>query len=260
MKHSRHLALLSISIIVVAGVLAYFVVRVSAQANIIADLTERLTAQGIPLKSIEPQSLIPLNLKITLQRIDEKDKPLEAFYVHAVQREVSLANERGFVVDNLTLVILSTEGDTEYWVTEPIDNISREDALPSLDNDAAAIAIAKNLNLYGLTLDTVDVVSDNKTQTASLLLRVQDIDTANKALPEFMPSLRLSLDDLNKNSSVRIGVFKMELFTDRGELLLRYVLDLELGQETWWMADGVTMDWFPHPLPPLPEDPENATP
>lgn len=251
MKHSRLLILLGVTIVIAAGVLAYFVVRVNAQGDIISDLTKRLAAQGIPLKSIESQSLIPLKLEITLQRIDEKDKPLEAFYVHAVKREVTLARERGFGVAELTLVILDTEGNVEYWVAEPIKNISRESTAPSaLDNDTAAISIAKNLDLYGLTLDTIEVVSDDKnTQTASLVLRAQDVDAGNKALPEFMPSLRPVLENLNESTGAKIKVFKMELFNDKDELLLRYVLDLELEQETWWMADGVSMEWFPHPPP-----------
>lgn len=256
MKNSRLLIWLGISISLVAGALAYFVVRVNAQGDIISDLTNRLSAKGIPLKSIEPQSLIPLNLEITLQRTDERDKPLEAFYVHAVKREVTLSRERGFGVDGLTLVILNTAGDVEYWVAEPIKEIPEPNPVPpGIDNDMTAISIAKNLNLYGLALDSIDVsVDERNTQTASLLLRVTDIETANKALPEFMPSLRPFLSDLNESSGTKIRVFKIELFDDKGELLLRYVLDLELEQETWWMAEGVTMDWFPHPLP------ENPTP
>lgn len=262
MKHSRLLILLGISAIVVLGALVYFVVRVEAQGDIISDLTNRLTTMGIPLKSIKSQSLIPLNLEITLQRINEQDKPLEAFYVHAVKREVTLARERGFGVDELTLIILNTKGDVEYWVAEPIKKISDQiPAQPGIDNDTTAISIAQNFNLYGLTLDSIEVNADERnTQTASLLLRVPDIESANKALPEFMPSLRPFLENLNESSNTRIRVFKIELFNDKDELLLRYVLDLELEQETWWMADGVTMDWFPHPLPPLPEGTENAPP
>ena len=256
MKYSRRLLLLCLSIIVVAGTLAYVVIRVNAQEDIISDLTKRLVAQGIPLKSIESQSLIPLSLKITLQRIDEQDKPLEPFYVHAVKREVTLAGKRGFDVNELTLVILNTKGDTEYWVTEPIKKISEQNVIPSgIDNDTTAILIAKNLDLYGLNLDSIEVNSDERNaQTLSLLLRVSDIETANKALPEFMPAFRSFVENLNESSDTRIRVSKVELFDDKDQLLLRYVLDLELEQQSWWMADGLTMEWFPHPLP------ENSAP
>lgn len=234
MKNSRLLILLGIGIVVIVGGLSYFVARVSAQGDIISDLTNRLTAKGIPLKSVTSQSLIPLKLEITLQRTNEQDKPLEPFYIHAVKREVTLARERGFGVDELTLIILNTKGDVEYWVAEPIKRISDQiPAQPGIDNDATAITIAQNLNLYGLTLDSIEVNADERNrQTASLLLRASDVETVNKALPEFMPSLRPFLENLNESSNTGIRVFKIELFNDKDELLLRYVLDLELEQET----------------------------
>jgi hypothetical protein len=29
--------------------------------------------------------------------------------------------------------------------------------------------------------------------------------------------------------------------------------DLQMGRQTWWQAEGFTMDWFPHPPPSLEE-------
>lgn len=261
MKYIRLLVFLCIGFVVVGSALGYFVIRVKAQEDIITYLTERLTGEGIPLKSIEAQSQIPFTLEITLQRIDEQNKHLEPFYVHAVKREVTLARERGFGVNKLTLVILNTNGGSEYWTTEPIEKIAVEKRPSELTDDEVASQVLESLELFGLNLDRVEVGSDQyNAQIVSLQLRVVDIETVNEILPQFMPSLRTFFERLNKDMSTKIGVCRLELRDEKNQPLLDYVLDLQLDQETWWMAEGVTMDWFPHPLPPLPDDTEDSVP
>ncbi|GEM_PF-2683880 len=34
---------------------------------------------------------------------------------------------------------------------------------------------------------------------------------------------------------------------ETGQLLLKYVLDLQLDSESWWQIDGLTQSWFPSP-------------
>ena len=34
---------------------------------------------------------------------------------------------------------------------------------------------------------------------------------------------------------------------ETGQLLLKYVLDLQLDSESWWQIDGLTQAWFPSP-------------
>lgn len=261
MKHIRLFKLLGISLIVVSIGLGYFAVRVRAQDDIISELTKRLTEQSIPLKSIEIQSQLPFSLKITLQRNDEQNKPLEPFYVHTVKREVTLAHERGFGVNDLTLIILNTKGEVEYWVNEPIKEISLRNVPSAIENDQVANLIRENLSLFDLKLNKLEVSSDfYGNQKVTMQLQVEDIETANRILPEFMPSLREFFDGLNKSSSTKIGVYRLDLVTEKDQPILHYVSDLQLDQENWWMAEGVTMDWFPHPLPPLEENVENSAP
>jgi hypothetical protein len=64
-----------------------------------------------------------------------------------------------------------------------------------------------------------------------------------------MASLGPQLDALNAEGA-HIVSCHVEVWTDDGEMLLNYIVDLRTHSETWWMAEGITGGWFPEPAPP----------
>jgi len=108
--------------------------------------------------------------------------------------------------------------------------------------------IEEKLNLYGMSVVNADVTSSNGIQTLILRLSTSSLEEANQVLPNFMPSLRPLIADTNAQGA-QIAICIVELTDEKGQLLLKYLLDLQLDSETWWMVDGLTQGWFPHPPP-----------
>lgn len=54
----------------------------------------------------------------------------------------------------------------------------------------------------------------------------------------------INSDDWQLHKQIRY--FAADIYTN-DEPLLNYVRDIQLANETWWQADDLTKDWFPHP-------------
>ena len=152
----------------------------------------------------------------------------------------------------MTIEILSTsKRQSLFWAQLPVKSdidftsfIEKDFTLADQQN--LKQTIEDELNLYGLTKKELQVSFDENGTTLTLDLSA-DLEVANIALPRFMPGLQALLAELNAKNDYKITFCKVFLKDNQGELLLRYTLDLQLAHETWWMKDGLTQDWFPHP-------------
>lgn len=241
-------------------VLSYFVLGVQAenqvaQQEVLNYLTQQLENQQVPVNNITVEGRDSFIVVITLLSKGEQETlPEDSAYIHTIQREVTLALREGYDISELTIEILSaTTQKSLFWAQFPVRNDI--DFLGFVDKDASSTeqdmliktTVEKDLALYGLTTTEILVASEENGKTLTLNLSAMDLNVANEALPYFMPGLRVFLETQNTNADFKIAVCKVFLTDQEGKLLLRYTFDLQLDQENWWMEDGVTKDWFPHP-------------
>lgn len=223
-----------------------------AQQEVVKYLEERLERQNIPVVGITIRRQLPLRIEITVQSMSEGEKamPDDPINLHIVRREVMLARQQGYIIDSFTLILLNKHGEKIFWAETPVDveNVSLELSPSELADDTTRDIIVEKLNPYGMSVVDTEITTFEGVQTLTLRLSTPSLEEANQALPYFMPSLRPLIADINAQRA-QIVICKVELVDEKGQILLKYLLDLQLDSETWWMIDGLTQDWFPHPPP-----------
>ena len=123
------------------------------------------------------------------------------------------------------------------------------DTSPSKLDDGTTISLVANkMNFYGMSAKNMEITSSEGAQVVTIQLSTSSVEDANQALPHFMPSLRPILEEIN-GEGAHIVMVKVELKDASGNILLNYMLDLQLRSENWWMVDDLTTNWFPHPAP-----------
>ncbi len=239
-------------VLAVAGITFGLYTQVIAQQGVEGYLKERLERQNIPIVAIIPRSLLPLRLEIVIESMSEGERALpdDPINLHIVRREVLLARQQGYIIDSFTLVLLNNQGQTIFWAEAPVEleNVPLEISPSKLDDATTRNMIGESLNPHGMSLADVDVISAEGVQTLVLRLSAPSLEEANHALPYFMPSLRPFIADINARGA-QIVICNVEVADEKGQILLKYLLDLQLDSETWWMVEGLTQDWFPHPPP-----------
>jgi hypothetical protein len=266
------LLLLAIAGIVVMSLITIpAAMRGKAQTDLVSDLTQRLILEGVPLKEITINSQTPFLIEIVLQSSsDGKKRTREDFwYKHLAWREAALAYKNGDRLDGFTLSLLNSKGDlidSVQLFLSPDDPSQKPYPFGStkLDDTVALELVKEQIDLYGLSLERVDIStgigSDDTVQILKLKLSSPNIDVTNKVLPSFIPSLKPFLTSVNKESGVRIGLLWLEVVDNNDELLLEYLWDLEVERTTWYMAEGIRGGWFSTPLEPESEMKPTITP
>jgi len=249
-------------IVIVIGIVASITVQVSAQEEPAKYLEERLRQQNVPIAEIkvvqqpplplEPVVEIgflqqsPLLLEIVIQSLSEEDDkamPEDAINMLLVRHEAKLAIQKGYRIDGITRVLINKMGKRLFTDFEPL---YPEKRLPELSHstvtdDVTEKTVREKVNLYGLSLANAEVSSVEGIQTLTLELS-SSAEEANGLLPRFIPSLYGTVPALNAEGS-QIAIYKVEVMDQKGNMLFNYANDLQFGHETWWMAEGVTVDW-----------------
>jgi len=238
--------LFSILATIVFGVYA----QAKAQGEIAAYLKERLTQENVPVVAVTIIQKFPINLQITIQSTSngEKASPEDPINLNLIRREVVLANLEGYFVERFVIILLDNNGAQMARVehSTEIGDLLINTRSSTIADQVVRSKLYDELNLYGMSLTSLDISSSNSIQTANISISTLSLDIANQALPQFMPSLRSTLENINSQGA-QIANCKLELKDEHGNLLLNYILDLQLRAENWWMADNLTQDWFPHP-------------
>ncbi|MGC1374777.1 MAG: hypothetical protein WA821_01050 [Anaerolineales bacterium] len=242
-------------VLIVAGIAFGIYVKVTAQPDIVSYLQERLRQQNVPVVEITILQQSPLRLQITIQsRSDgKKAMPEDPINLSLVSREVSLASQRGYVVERIVIVLLNNRGEPMGKTDESVNsqNMSLLSAT-TIDNTTVKNLINDRINLYGMSVTNMDISSSDGLQFVTLQLSTPSLETANQALPDFIPTLNPLLEDINTQGA-QIATLRLELKDEQGNFLLNYITDLQLHSKNAWMADGLTTDWLPGVPPPAPE-------
>lgn len=251
MKHKRWIILVGLILVVMGITVSLCYTKIAAQQEVVGYLKERLEKENIPVLEIKVLGTSPyLRLMIIVQNVnvEETGKAIDPIVRHSIQREVILARQHGYVIDSFVLVILNHQGEQIFLAEMPgySENVPLQISPAKLDDRATRDIALKNLTLYGLSLVEARVVTSEGIQTLTLQLSTPSLETANQSLPEFMLSLRPFIADINAQGA-QIVICRIELRDAKGQLLLKYVLDLQLDSEIWWQIDGLTEAWFPSP-------------
>lgn len=251
-KRSRIIFTVVILFSVVSIMSIFLFKQVQAQNSIISQLSNRLTQQKIPIKHIDIVNRLPLQLEVIIQSESNTEiiAPNDPFFKHAVLREVNFLPKQIINVNTVKIIIVNVKNQPIYWADELVaQNISADITSSSATNNTDITnLITSQIALYEMSLDALDVFSDlNGGQILTIQLSVANIEIANKAIASFMMDLRALVESINQQNNTKIIVYKINLVNAEDEPLLNYVRDIQLANETWWQADNLTQDWFPHP-------------
>lgn len=132
-------------------------------------------------------------------------------------------------------------------------SLGGEAIVPSKVSDAALeAAVRAQLLVRKLVLDDFTIVhTEEGGQLIQLKLTAPEIADLNQVLPGLVTQLSRELQQLKKEQGAQIPGYSLQVFDRNGKPLLKYSAVYEALREksTWWMAEGVSQDWFPHPLP-----------
>lgn len=231
--------------------------QANAQNDIVSEIKARLVQKNVPVRDITIKNKTPFQLEVNLQsksrgNLAEPDDPI---FQQAVHREVAAARRRGSKIDSVRVVLVNSLGEKIYWSDLPVDQgIDTTPIVPSMVEDAAVAAEIRNrVPLNGMVLGLLDITRDaDGVQSISLKLSVQDIKTANSAIPDFMLTLSGVLWELRTQKGAQIATYKVDIVDTADQPLLRYVKDYMPSEEreSWWQAPTITQEWFPHPPAP----------
>lgn len=238
---------------------SYLLFRTRAQADVTTYLTDMLVKQGVPAKSVAINNFLNLNkenIEIIIGSTGD-DKSDDLWNIHLARRAATLAYQYGYPIKSYSIVVVDDLGKP---VNQGIDFISPGDIsqqpfpvpVKVLDNEKTNLLILDELDTNGMVLDTVEVTNGvgslEAVQTVQLKLLASDLEFANQALPNFINSLQPFIEQINTEPGVRIAVLHLLVASERGEVFLNYILDLEIHRRSWLMADGLTKSWFSHPV------------
>jgi hypothetical protein len=239
--------------IIVAALLS---VRANAQIQSTGILAERLRNQGVPVKAVEIVNGEPGEVEIILQSTSAGSEfaPEDLWYAQLARREASLAHRIGILLDGYTLTQINMRGEI---LSSGYHNIASDDpsqqsvasALPQLDDEATGVLIGEELELYGLSIASLDVTSGVQPdvgQRLIMLLSVPDLEAANQAIPAVLPPISYYLDNINSEHDTNVVICWIRIQDQQGNLLVNYIVDLETGTETWSKADDI-LAWYPSP-------------
>lgn len=220
-------------------------------------LLERLQAQNVPVKSVTIGGKGPYQLEILLQSASSETEvaPEDPAYIHAVQREAAILYATLEInIDTIQISILNhSTASVLFWGEFPITTISPLSQAVTTNTgtiDEISGWIASNyLDTTGMTIRQLDLSTSDYGQEMLLELSAPTIDSANKAISNIMTNRWVLVGEIKEYYGIELVVLKIKVLNHNEKVLLDHTLDIQLGQENWWMDDNINTDWFPQPLP-----------
>ena len=264
MLSKRAVTAFVISFVVIGTILVFFYLQGMAQSDLEADLSNRLVQAGVPVAEVNVKSHAPLSVDIVVQSSsDGESRTSDDFWnKFLAKREAALSYKYGHRIDSFTLVLEgSPYGDrdsAQYFLYPHMPSQKPyQYGTSKLDDEKAKKSVFDRIELYGLSLDSLNVStgigSSDDVQLLELQLATPDIPTANQALGKLIPSMRPFLTGINKDGEGRIAVSWVKLIDSEGKLLVEHLFDVETQWETWF-KDKQIENWYGGPRdigPPL---------
>jgi hypothetical protein len=249
MKHRTLLLTGILLALIMAGIASGVYVQGQAQQAIVSYLEERLRQQNVPVVEITVLQQSPMRLQITIQsRSDgKKAMPEDPINLGLVRREVILASQQGYSVERIMIVLLNNQGEPMGKTDESVNipHTLSHLSVATIDNATARNLINEKINLYGMSLTSMDITSSDGLQFVTLQLSTPSLEEANRVIVRFMDSLQPMLAEINTQGA-QIATFRLELKDAQGNFILTYIIDLETNSENGWMADGLAFPVPPH--------------
>ncbi|MBI5965309.1 MAG: hypothetical protein HY863_17675 [Chloroflexi bacterium] len=237
---------------VAVGVVVSLSAKTGAQNDVVTYLEERYKQQNIPIAEITVLQESPLRLQIVIQtagdgRTGTPDDPIN---FHMVEREVVLAAKKGYFVGSFSRVFVNSKGekfpkaDTPVYTDPDTLNVAPSRIADNVTKDM----VSEDLNLYGMSLVNMDVSSSDGLQSLTLQVSSLSLEEANRAGPELVASLPDLIHKINAQGA-QIQICRFEIRDEKGEILLNYLLDLQLHSQSWWADEKFTDTWSEGPPP-----------
>jgi hypothetical protein len=253
--------------VILAGILA---VRVNAQNQSTEILAQRLREKDVPVKDVTLLSRVPYEIAVTLQSASKGNEfmPEDLWHAALARREVALAHRIGIQVDSYTLTLVNAEGEMIYEGIRYLHGGELTQALPTpapsqLDDVATEDAVRDGLDLYGMSLDSLNVSSDTLRgmgQSLVLRLSVLDVNAANGAIPPFLAPghIRDEFRRINSEYGTSVVICWIQIRDQLGNLLVNEVVDVETGEEMSSRVEDI-LPWYPAPVVHPTETPASST-
>jgi hypothetical protein len=247
-----------ITIVLALGLVAvgsiFIVQQVIAGDDIVTELKSRLQERNVPVKNVELTSILPRQITVTLTSTSSalQVSPDDPRYTAIVQQETAILKRNGRAIDRLQIIIQNTN-DKEITRAD----LSADQAIelpPSTPLDTEDTALAETLRdqmqLGKMTLDDLEVTKTAEGhQMVHMKLTASNLEVVNRSLVSFMRTLEQTTNQMHDKGTPLASV-SVDIFDPTGQPFLKYSLTFlsSRASETWWMAPGVTQDWFPHPM------------
>lgn len=251
--------LLAVFLIGILATISMIVVvdQVTAQGDLISEIKNKLTKQSIPVRQTMVTERLPLKLEIQLQSqtTDELVTPDDPLHIAAVTREVFAARVRGTKVNSFALIIFGQQNQEIYRAYIKVDRaLDKVTTLPSkIESSVTTNYFQERLPKGDLTLSSL-TIHQNEDGSLRIITNYSSpsIEALNAILPELMGSFSALVQEFESQVGARISGYEVSIFETSNTPLLKYSRDYfpSEARENWWMAEGVTKDWFPHPPDP----------
>lgn len=249
--------------IVVIGLAALFFVltkntpvSLDSQNDVVTYLQERYKQQNIPVAEITVLQESPLRLKVVIQSASngKTGTPDDTIYYHLTEREIVLAAKKGYLIQSFITVFINSKGEQFYESDTSVPTAPEilEIAPSKIADDITKKVVIDNLNLYGMSLKSMEVSSLDGLQFLTLQVSSSSLEEANRAGTQLVGSLPQLVNKVNTQGS-QIELCRLEIRDEKGNILLNYLEDFQLHTRDWWSDDKFATDtWLPgYPPPPL---------
>ena len=277
------LLLIIILVVVVVGA-AFSIQQVNAQNQSTDDIADRLLSMGVPVKHVTTINRMPYEIEIALQSSSDNDGITldNNWNMQIAKREAKLAYRIGPRISSYKLVVYNSKGEIirsgQTWLYP--NDLSQQlppQPTPKVDNETAKKIVESKLKLGGLSLDVLDVVSDDTLGGNGQILFIQvsmrDVEKDKQSLETFWKSFISTLYNVNVDYGTYIIIGHLRVLDRDGTVILDYVHDIETGSAQSTGFSGVDLSFLfggpvssstatpvptpgePYPAPPSREDP-----
>ncbi len=244
--------------LIAMAVVLFTTAKGSAQEQTVAEISNRLEQRSVPVKKVMVVSRVPFDIEIdiTSASSDRKLTITDNWNTILANREAALANRRGMNINSYTLNLYNSKGELinsekQFLSPEISAQAGSGQMVLKLDAITTQNLIKQELNLTGLTLTTLNITNEkgisNGGQVLEMVVTSPDLQSANRAMPMFMPTFMRTIYTFNDAHPTNIVLTHLQITDSGGNVLLDFVRDMEIGKSQWTQAAGFYQDWFPHP-------------
>lgn len=254
MRHAILAAALIIATVAVVALSQLASAGTPPGQKVVGQAMSRLIEQGVPVESWQLDSTT-LSVALQSESATAVGTPDDPINLSLVQREAFLAKSRGVDLSELKIEVTTAAGKSLFDGTFVIDQVldlasSADKAMPAAETLAALDSgLAEKTDLAGLNIKQFELSDDKGIRELRIVATATDIAAANQSTASLMTGLYVVLNNLNDGDQTQIALARVDITSESGEPLLKWIYDAQRGAQNWWQAPGMTTDWFETPGP-----------